>query len=70
MSNQELLSEIRNIIKEELKPIKGDINRIENKVEAICEMLEEDIARIEDESLENYKSISRLRSTLKRKSVI
>lgn len=70
MSNQELLSEIRNIIKEELKPIQSDINRIENKVEVICEMLEEDIARIEDESLENYKSISRLRSTLKRKSVI
>lgn len=50
--------------------LKGDVNKLNDKVESIYEMLSDDLARIEDENVENYKSISRLRSTLKRKEII
>lgn len=50
--------------------LKGDVNKLNDKVESIYEMLSDDLARIEDENVENYKSISRLRATLKRKEII
>lgn len=70
MKNQELLTALGEMLDKKLQPIKDDLVKLDQKVESICQMLEEDIARIEDENVENFKATSRLRSTLKRKGII